>query len=70
MFLQVCDIDQERLKELEELFRDCGLGVKGHKLIKKDEEMICIIDAYGPPQHHERVMNKLLAESDVKEFRY
>jgi putative Mg2+ transporter-C (MgtC) family protein len=66
----VCDIDRDRLKELEELFRDCGLGVKGHKLVKKDEEMICIIDAYGAPQHHECLMNKLLSESDVKEFRY
>jgi hypothetical protein len=44
--------------------------VKGHNLVKKDEDMICIIDAYGSPASHERVMENLLSEAAVKEFRY
>jgi putative Mg2+ transporter-C (MgtC) family protein len=66
----VCEITSNRLKEMEGLFRDCGLGVKGHKLIKKDDEMVCIIDSYGTPENHENVMEKLLVEKEVKEFRY
>ena len=66
----VCDIDRDRLKALEDLFRTCGLRVQGHNLVKKDDDMICILDADGAPGSHERVMEKLLAEADVKEFRY
>jgi putative Mg2+ transporter-C (MgtC) family protein len=66
----VCEVNRDKLKELEGTFRDCGLSVKGHKLIKKDNEMVCIIDAYGAPEHHERVMENLLIENEVKEFRY
>jgi hypothetical protein len=66
----VCDIEQDRLKDLERIFRDCGLRVRGHKLVKRDEEMVCLVDAYGAPEDHERLMDRLLAETDVKEFRY
>lgn len=66
----VCKISRIGSNELERLMQDCGVRVKGHKLIKNGKELKCIIDAYGPPKNHERVMDKLLQESDVKEFRY
>ena len=66
----LCEIKSNRLQEMEGLFQESGLGVKGHKLVKKSDEMICIIDSYGSPQNHEKVMAKLLADKDVKEFRY
>jgi hypothetical protein len=58
------------LKELEGLLRDCGLRVKGHKLVKSDEGMACIVDAYGSLEEHEQAMERLFSEEDVKEFRY
>jgi putative Mg2+ transporter-C (MgtC) family protein len=66
----VCGINRNRLKELEGLFQRCGLRVAGHKMVKKGDEMVCIVDAYGAPEDHERVMEELLAEGDVREFRY
>lgn len=66
----VCDIDRDRIKELEALFRTCGLRVRGRNMVKKDDDMICILDAEGAPSCHKRVMEKLLAEAHVKEFRY
>ncbi len=66
----VCATDREKLKELEGMFQACDLRVKGHKLVKKDAEMVCIIDAYGSPDDHERVMEKLFAKREVIEFRY
>ncbi len=66
----VSEINRDRLKELEGIFQECGLRVQGQKLVKKDHEMVCIIDAYGPPKNHEQVMEKLLVETDVKEFWY
>jgi putative Mg2+ transporter-C (MgtC) family protein len=66
----VCDIDRYGLRELEDLFRECGLRVKGHKLVKKGDEMIFLVDAYGPPENHEKIMDKLMCEPEVREFRY
>jgi putative Mg2+ transporter-C (MgtC) family protein len=66
----VCENRPGRLKELEGVLRECGLGVKGHKLVKKDEGVACIIDAYGTLEEHEKAMEKLLTDEDVKEFRY
>jgi putative Mg2+ transporter-C (MgtC) family protein len=66
----VCEIKPGRLKELERILRDCGLRVKGHKQVKKEDGMACIIDAYGALEQHEQAMEKLFAEKDVKEFRY
>lgn len=66
----VCDIDQDKLKELEVIFANSNLKVKGHKMVKKDQEMICIVDAYGSPKDHERVMEVLFVRDDVKGFHY
>ena len=66
----VSEINRDRLQDLESLFRECGLIVKGHKLSKKNGQLICVIDAYGTPEHHERVMEKLFIEQAVKEFKY
>ena len=66
----VCEIKSNRLMELDDLFEDCGLRVKANNLVKKDDEMVCIIDAYGSPEEHERAMEALLADKDIKEFRY
>jgi putative Mg2+ transporter-C (MgtC) family protein len=66
----ICGISRDRLKELEEIIEDCGLRVKEHKLVKKDDAMVCIIDAYGKPEQHERLMERLFTDSKVLEFRY
>jgi putative Mg2+ transporter-C (MgtC) family protein len=66
----VCEINFDKSKELERLFQGCGLRVEGNKLIKRDDEMICVIEAYGAPKKHELVMEKLLTESEVKAFKY
>jgi len=66
----VCQLDPTRLLKLEGMFRDCGLQVKGHKLIKETEEMICVIDAYGSPDCHERVMETLFSDEKIKQFHY
>ncbi len=66
----VCEIHRDRPNELERIFQDCDLQVKGNKLIKTDDQLVCIMDVYGAPKNHGRVMDKLLTESHVKEFRY
>jgi len=66
----VSTIDPERLKKFESLFQDCGLGIKSHKLLKRNGEMVCLIEAYGAPDDHERIMERLFADNEVKTFQY
>lgn len=66
----VSDIHPDRLGELQAIFRDSGLELRGHKLGKQDEEMLCTIHAYGSPEQHEHLMDRLLGETIIKEFRY
>ena len=66
----VCDIGGNRLQSLEAMFQECGLQVKGHRLVKSCETVVYILDAYGSIDDHERLMEKLLADGEVKEFRY
>jgi putative Mg2+ transporter-C (MgtC) family protein len=66
----VCDIHPDRIGELEVLFRDCELEVRGHKLGKQDEEMVCTIHAHGGPEQHERLIQRLMDEGDITTFHY
>ena len=66
----LCEIKPDRLKKLEGSLRECGLKVKGHKLVKKDAGMTCIIDAYGSLEEHEKAMEKLFADENVRGFQY
>ena len=65
-----CGLDADRLTRLQQLFRDCGLEVKDHKLVKSCEGLVCILEAFGSLEDHERLVKALLADSEVREFRY
>jgi hypothetical protein len=54
---------------LEELIRECGLRVRGKRVRKSGEEMVCIWEADGAPENHERLVEELLADRGVKGFR-
>ena len=69
-YKMICEINHDKIEELERLFQGCGLEVQGHKLSKKNQNMVCIIDAYGASEKHDRVLEKLLADTNIKEFRY
>ena len=66
----VSDLNQDWVQDLEGIFQNSGLRLRGHKLVKRDHEMLCIIKAYGSPENHEIAMEKLFADKNVKEFRY
>jgi putative Mg2+ transporter-C (MgtC) family protein len=64
-----CPLIPDRFEEIEALFADCGLHIRNRKRLKADEEMICIWHAYGRPQEHARMMEKLFAHPDVRRFK-
>ena len=65
----VCSMDHQKLAQLEDMFRQCGLRTKGQKQ-KRGDEMICTWEAFGPPKNHDRLAEMFFDDADVKEFRY
>ncbi len=66
----VAAINPDQLRNFEDTFRKCGLQVKGHKMIKEDGKMVCIVDSYGSPSCHEKLMQELMRSNEVLEFHY
>lgn len=66
----ICPISHEKFLQLEAMFHQCGLRVKGGKRIKRGDEMVCTWGAFGPPKNHGRLTDMLFADADVKEFRF
>jgi putative Mg2+ transporter-C (MgtC) family protein len=64
--------DGEKVKEIDDLFRACGLKVSSHDLhLSKDaEDMICTWDAYGRLKAHESLVGKLLLDTSVREIHF
>jgi putative Mg2+ transporter-C (MgtC) family protein len=60
----------EKLDRLQALFGQCGLRTEGQRQGKEGERMRCTWEAYGPPQAHERLMQALVDDPEVSEFRY
>jgi putative Mg2+ transporter-C (MgtC) family protein len=63
-------INYDKFKQIEEQFGKHGLRVRSHKQIKKGEDMIAIWDVIGSPVNHDKVVEKMFADADIKEFRF
>jgi putative Mg2+ transporter-C (MgtC) family protein len=66
----VCGIGVTKFDELEKLFRAHGLHVRGRRQSKSAENFVFSLQVSGSPDKHERVMQDLFADKDVKEFRF
>jgi len=66
----ICAINREKLSELEAMFHQCGLRVKNSRQIKRKGEMVCTWEAFGTPKNHTQLMEMLLDDADVREFRF
>jgi putative Mg2+ transporter-C (MgtC) family protein len=66
----VASIGRYQLKELEKTFQQCGLQVKGHKQLKSGGDMVYFVQAFGSPECHEQLMERMVDDTEVKEFRY
>ena len=65
----ISPISREEFTRLEDMFRQCGLRVKCRKH-KRGDEMICMWEASGSPKNHERLVEMLFDDADVKEFQF
>lgn len=65
-----CAASLEKYKSLEQGFTDCGLRVQTHNQLKTSDQMVCSWLASGSTVAHERVLQKLFNDPEIKELRY
>lgn len=62
--------DDEKVKQLEQLFMDCGLHTRHHRRCKRGNVLTLSLLATGRPTRHDVVTDRLLRDADVLELRY
>ncbi len=67
LYRVICPADKGQFKHLAKVFHDCGLRVRPHKH-KRGDDMVCLMEAFGKPECHERVVEILFDDENVKEF--
>lgn len=66
-----CTINSDHFKKIENLFSELELTIKKHKQTKINAtEMVCTFFTSGKPRKHDEVIQKLLADEEVKTFTY
>jgi putative Mg2+ transporter-C (MgtC) family protein len=66
----VCDLNPEKIEQIEQLFRKNGLRVRSHRQTKSGSSMTCSWQASGSLTHHSRLLRELFADPGVTEVRY
>ncbi len=66
----ISTISREKLAGLNTLIRECGLKIKSCKILKSTEGIKCCIDVYGRRSNHDRFIDILHSDSEIREIRY
>jgi len=60
-------ISWDKYKELKSQFKNNNLSIQNYKQEKKEDEMICTFEVYGPTKRHDKLVQKLLGDKQIKE---
>jgi putative Mg2+ transporter-C (MgtC) family protein len=60
----------EKHQELETRFRECRMRVRNSKRMKRNGEMVSVWDLEGRAHDHLCLVEKLLADKEIKELKY
>lgn len=60
-------ISWDKYKELKSLFKENKLLIQNYKQEKKEDEMLCTFEVYGTTKRHDKLVQKLLADKQIKE---
>ncbi len=63
-------LNTQKLETIDAIFRSSGLHLKAHRRLKIKEGLSCHWTAYGPPEKHDLLVNRLLEDPEVKELKY
>ena len=62
-----CKNSWDKFKELKSLFKEQGMAINSYKQEKKGTDMVCTFEVYGNTKKHDRMVQHLLADKEVKE---
>lgn len=57
-----------KYKSLKSLFKEHNLPIDSHKQEKDEKEMVCTFEVYGPTKYHDKLVQKLLLDKEIKEL--
>ncbi len=60
-------ISWDKYKELKSLFKEHDLAINSTKQEKKGGDMICTFDVLGQTKKHDKLVQKLLSDKEIKE---
>jgi putative Mg2+ transporter-C (MgtC) family protein len=66
----ICQVAPEKIGQQEALLRECGLRVYRRKQAKRGDLLVSTWETQGPARAHDCLVEKLLADADVKEFHF
>lgn len=64
------EINWEKFKLLKGVFKDQGMTISRTKQEKRDKDMVCTFDVFGTGKKHEKVVQKLMADKEIKEVSF
>jgi len=62
-----CNKSWDKFKELKSMFKEQGMVINSYKQEKRGTDMVCTFEVYGTTKKHDRMVQRLLADKEVKE---
>lgn len=62
--------ETDKLHELEILARNHKLRLQSQKQVKTCDEMLCIWEICGSPKNHQKLIDAILSDPQIREFKY
>ena len=62
-----CKKSWDKFKKLKSMFKEQGMTINSYKQEKRGMDMLCTFEVYGTTKKHDRVVQRLLIDKEVKE---
>jgi putative Mg2+ transporter-C (MgtC) family protein len=62
-----CKNSWDKFKKLKSMFKEQGMAINSYKQEKRGTDMLCTFEVYGTTKKHDRMVQHLLTDKEVKE---
>ena len=62
-----CKKSWDKFKKLKSMFKEQGMAINSYKQEKRGTDMVCTFEVYGTTKKHDRMVQRLLIDKEVKE---
>ena len=62
-----CKKSWDKFKKLKGMFKEQGMAINSYKQEKRGTDMVCTFEVYGTTKKHDRMVQRLLVDKEVKE---